>query len=96
MHLLCRSCATKQIDLQVFLLLQLAYCFSELLLTSRCKSVPNTSAVIICQLPKEQIMTKLMLSKPLFIIYGRVKGLFIVILEYKNEASIQKVDVAHA
>ena len=33
---LCRSCTPKQIDLQVFLLLQLSYCVSVLLLTSRC------------------------------------------------------------
>ena len=37
MHLLCRSYAPKQIDLQAFLLLQLPYCVSMLLLTSRCK-----------------------------------------------------------
>ena len=38
MHLLCQSCTPKQIDLQAFLLLQLPYCVSVLLLTSGCKS----------------------------------------------------------
>ena len=37
-------------------------------------------------LSRKQIKTKLMLCKPLFIIHVRVKGLFKVILEYKNEA----------
>ena len=32
------SCSPKQIDLQAFLLLQLPYCVSVLLLTSECKS----------------------------------------------------------
>ena len=41
------SCTLKQIDLQVFLLLQLPYCVSVLLLTSRCKShLHNTNAII--------------------------------------------------
>ena len=38
MHLLCRSCTPKQIDLQAILMLQLPYCVSVLLLTSGCKS----------------------------------------------------------
>ena len=37
MRLLCRSSTPKQIDLQAFLLLQLPYCVSILLLTSECK-----------------------------------------------------------
>ena len=32
------SCTPKQINLQAFLLLQLPYCVSMLLVTSRCKS----------------------------------------------------------
>ena len=40
MRLLRQSCPPKQIDLQVFLLLQLPYCVSVLLLTSGCKSAP--------------------------------------------------------
>ena len=39
MPLLGQSCTPKQMDLQVFLLLQLPYCVSMLLLKSGCKSV---------------------------------------------------------
>ena len=35
MGLLCRSCTPKQIDLQVFLLLQLSYCVSVLLTVNK-------------------------------------------------------------
>ena len=35
---------------------------------------------------RKQIKTKLMFCKPLFIDHVRVKGLYEVILEYKNEA----------
>ena len=31
---------------------------------------------------RKEIRTKLMLSKPLFIVYGRVKGFLLVILQY--------------
>ena len=37
---MCQSCTPKQIHLQAFLLLQLPYCVSMLLLTSGCKSAP--------------------------------------------------------
>ena len=36
-------------------------------------------------LSRKQIKTKLILCKPLFIVHVRVKGLFKVILEYKNK-----------
>ena len=32
-------------------------------------------------------MTKLMLCKPLFIVYGRVKGFLKIIIQYKNKVS---------
>ena len=46
----------------------------------------STNAVIIWCLQKllRKIKIKLMFCKPLFIVHGRVKGLFKVILEYKN------------
>ena len=79
MRLLCQSCTPKQIDLQAILLLQLPYCVSVLLLTSGCKSAAAQYQrhyyLVHPQITlTKQIYTKLMLCKPLFIIYGRVKA----------------------
>ena len=60
--------------------------------TSACKSAPAqykhryylASPQI---LSRKQIMNKLILYKPLFIIHERVKAFLKVILQYKNEAS---------
>ena len=85
------SCATKQIDLQVFLSLQLSYCVSMLLLTSGFKSAAAQYKHCYYLAPPQsilakQMLAKLMLCKPLFIIHGRVKTFLKLILEYKNEA----------
>ena len=59
--------------------------------TSGCKS-PLTQykghyyLVLPQCLLRKQIKTKLMLCKPLFIVYGRVKSFLKVILQHKNEA----------
>ena len=44
---------------------------------------PNKSQKFF--LSKKQIKIKLILCKPLFIVHVRVKGLFKVILQYKNK-----------
>ena len=59
--------------------------------TSACKSAPaqykhRYYLVSPQSLSRKQIMTKIMLCKPLFIIHGRVKAFLKVILQYKNEA----------
>ena len=87
----------------MFLLLQLPYCVSVLLLTSRCKSAPAQCkcryylAPPLCLLRK-QIYTKLILCKPLFIVDIRVKGFLKVIytMVQKQGTSVATVDVAHA
>ena len=62
-----------------------------LLLTSECKSAPAqyTNIVIIIaplqSLPRKQIKMILTLCKPLLIVNVRVKDLFKVTMEYKNE-----------
>ena len=73
------SCTPKQINLQAFLLLQLPYCVSMLLLTSGCKLVAAQYKCCYYLAPPQSILTKqiyakLMLCKPLFIIHGRVKA----------------------
>ena len=71
---------------------------------SECKLAPAqyTNIVIIWlylvplqSLPRKQIKTILTLSKPLFIINVRVKGLFKVTLEYKNESPLLEKWVGH-
>ena len=47
------SCTPKQIDLQAFLLLQLPYCVSVLLLTNRCKKHCYYLAPSQCILTKQ-------------------------------------------
>ena len=64
---------------------------SVLLLTSRCKSAPaqykhHYYLAPSQSLSRKQIKTKLMLCKPLFIIYKRIKGFLKVILWYKDKA----------
>ena len=58
MHPLCRSCTPKQIDLQAFLLLQLPYCVSVLLLTNRCKSEVAQYKSCYYLAPPQSILTK--------------------------------------
>ena len=58
--------------------------------TSRCKSAPAQYKRYYYLVPppslsRKQTKTKLMLCKPLFIIYDRVKGLCKVILQDKNK-----------
>ena len=55
----------------------------------RCYLVPPQSLL------RKQIMTKLMLCKPLFIIHGRVKGFLKVILQHKNEVPLLQKWVWH-
>ena len=82
------SCKHHIAHLTSILLLQLAYCVSMLLLTNACKS-HNTSTLINWHLyeifwEKQSVeKAKLMLYKPLFIIYVRVKAFLKVILWYK-------------
>ena len=45
--------------------------------------------------PGLKIKIKLMLCKPLFIVHGKVKGLFKVILEYKNKVTQLKTWAWH-
>ena len=52
------SCTPKLIDLQVFLLLQLPYCVSMLLLTSGCKSTPAQYKRHYYLAPPQSILTK--------------------------------------
>ena len=52
------SCTPKQIDLQAFLLLQLPYCVSVLLLTSRCKSAAAQYKGCYYLVPPQSILTK--------------------------------------
>ena len=73
------SCAPKHIDLQAFLLILLPYCVSVLLLTSGCKSAAaqykcNYYLVPPQSILTKQILAKIMLCKPLFIVHGRVKA----------------------
>ena len=73
------SCTPKQIDLQAFLLLQLPYCISVLLLTSRFKSAAAQYKRRYYLAPPQSILAKpmkakLMLCKPLFIVHARVKA----------------------
>ena len=56
----CQSCTPKQIDLQVFLLLQLPYCVSVVLLTSRCKSAAAKYKRCYYFAPTQSILTKQM------------------------------------
>ena len=70
--------------------IQLPYCVSMLLLTSGCKFTPvqYTNVVIIwclCKISQEN-KAILTLCKPLFVVHVRVKGLYKLKLEYKNEA----------
>ena len=51
-------CAPKQIDLQAFLLLQLPYCVSVLLLTSGCKSAAAQYKHRYYLAPPQIILTK--------------------------------------
>ena len=103
MRLVCRSCTPKQIDLQAFLILQLPYRISMLLLKSGCKSAPAQYKRHYYLPPPQallrKIKTKLMLCKPLFIIHGRIKGL-LKLYNYtgvqEQSTSAQKVGVAHA
>ena len=66
----------------MFLLLQLPYRVSALLLTSGCKSASQTLLLFGASTKsfKKTDKTKLMLRKPLFIVHGRVKGFLKVIL----------------
>ena len=57
---MCRSCTAKQIDLQAFLLLQLPYCVSVLLLTSGCKSAAAQYKRHYHLAPPQSILTKQM------------------------------------
>ena len=52
------SCTPKQIDLQAFLLLQLPYCVSVLLLTSRCKLAATQYKCRYYLAPPQSILTK--------------------------------------
>ena len=54
----CQSCTPKQIDLQVILLLQLPYCVSVLLLTSRCKLTAAQYKRHYYLVPPPSILTK--------------------------------------
>ena len=58
MCLLCQSCIPKQIDLQAILSLQLPYCVSVLLLTSRCKSAAAQYKHRYHLAPSPSILTK--------------------------------------
>ena len=60
MCLLYQSCTPKQIDLQAFLLLQLPYCVSVLLLTSGCKSAAAQYKRRCHLAPPQSILTKQM------------------------------------
>ena len=60
MRLLCRSSTPKQIDLQAFLLLQLPYCVSVLLLTHGCKSAAAQYKRRYHLAPPQSILTKQM------------------------------------
>ena len=73
------SCTPEQINLQVFLLLQLPYGVSVLLLTSRCKSAAAQYECCYYLASPQSILAKptqakLMLYKPLFIVHGKVKA----------------------
>ena len=57
-HVPAVSCTPKQIDLQVFLLLQLPYCVSMLLLTSGCKSAAVQYKCRYYLVPPQSILTK--------------------------------------
>ena len=61
------------------------------MLTSGCKSSPAQYKRHYYLAPTR---TKLKLCKPLFIVHGRLKGFFKVMLQYKN--SVPKVGVPHA
>ena len=58
MQLLCQSCASKQINLQTFLLLQLPYCVNVLLLTGGCKSAAAQYKPCYYLAPPQSILTK--------------------------------------
>ena len=73
------SCTPKQIDLQEFLLLQLPYCVSVLLLTSGFKSAAAQYKRRYYLAPPQSILAKpmkakLMFCKHLFIVHVRVKA----------------------
>ena len=91
MCLLCGSHTPKQIDLtSIFVTIQLPYFVIMLLLTSGYKLSPaqlkhRYYLAPPLSLSRKQIKIKPMLCNPLFIVHIRVKGLFKVILEYKNE-----------
>ena len=95
------SCTPKQTHLLAFLSLQLPYCVSMLMLISGCKSTAAQYKWRYYLVPPQntltkQIRDKLMLCKPLFIVHGRVKAFKTYTRVQKQNASAQKVGVAHA
>ena len=70
----------------MFLLLQLPYRVSKAICSSGCNLAPTQYKHPCYSMPqsplRQQIKTKLMLCKPLFIVHG---SFFKVILQYKNE-----------
>ena len=90
----CKCCTPKQIDLtRIFITIQLPYCVSVLLLTSGCKLAPaqykrHYYLASLQTLSRKQNKAILTLCRPLFVV--KVKGLYKLILVYKNEAPHKK------